>query len=346
MGVCANSDEHRGRCGGGVPGTAVFGTKGGLTGVLSTALDRKSVGTALRARRTFATTGQRLVGLLFTDDGALQGDEVSLKAGGREKVKYALYGESGFSSFEAWDASGCILERNIWAEIGKDRSRWNTVQVTWGGATLYERYIEAVWHGEIKIPGSIKIASVEPFGGLLDVPEEVIQQDGDQAVTFNTHTRRDFDGVNLSFSEKAHPTIITVSGFLGGYVKVGDALAGNPHKAQPQFAIEALWEEGLLPGGKAVVIAGGAELFVKIEVIPDVPLPKRLEGSLVLDGKEKGRKERAVRCILWAENGTVGRLLPGRYSLNIHRFGWMRRRNISILKLTKKLCLAIFTLQV
>jgi hypothetical protein len=29
MGVCANSDEHRGRCGGGVPGTAVLEAKGG-----------------------------------------------------------------------------------------------------------------------------------------------------------------------------------------------------------------------------------------------------------------------------------------------------------------------------
>ncbi len=33
LGAAANSDEHQGRCGGGVPGTAVFGCRGGLTGV-------------------------------------------------------------------------------------------------------------------------------------------------------------------------------------------------------------------------------------------------------------------------------------------------------------------------
>ena len=34
VGAAANSDEHQGRCGGGVPATAVFGSRGGMTGVL------------------------------------------------------------------------------------------------------------------------------------------------------------------------------------------------------------------------------------------------------------------------------------------------------------------------
>lgn len=46
LGVCANSDEHRGRCGGSVPGTAVFGTRGGLTGILSSELKRADVAQA------------------------------------------------------------------------------------------------------------------------------------------------------------------------------------------------------------------------------------------------------------------------------------------------------------
>ncbi len=57
VGASANSDEHRGRCGGGVPGTAVFGAKGGLTGVIADALDQPTVAAALRARHTWATTG-------------------------------------------------------------------------------------------------------------------------------------------------------------------------------------------------------------------------------------------------------------------------------------------------
>ncbi|MDH5257208.1 MAG: DUF3604 domain-containing protein, partial [Gammaproteobacteria bacterium] len=77
LGVSANGDEHRGRCGGGVPGTAVFGTKGGVTGIISPALTREKIGVALRSRHTFATTGERLVALIKCGD-KIQGDEFSL----------------------------------------------------------------------------------------------------------------------------------------------------------------------------------------------------------------------------------------------------------------------------
>lgn len=59
IGASMAGDEHRGRCGGGVPGTAVFGTKGGISGVIAKSLSRQGIGKALRARHTFASTGER-----------------------------------------------------------------------------------------------------------------------------------------------------------------------------------------------------------------------------------------------------------------------------------------------
>jgi hypothetical protein len=285
MGVCANSDEHRGRCGGGVPGTAVFGTKGGLTGVLSESLDRVSVGKALRARHTFATTGERLVGLLTTDNGAIQGDEIEVKQDFEAKLKYAFYGSNGFSSIEAFDATGRIFHRDLWLESarGMKRSTWATLRITWGGARLYDRYREAVWDGTIEVSGAT-IAETRPFGGISYIPEgETITQVGDSLVAFQTRTSGDFDGANLSFSEQIVPKEIVVKGNLGGYVKVGDALKGNLHKAQPTFVVEATWEEALQPGGKSIEIKGGADLFVRVEVVPDVKLPVRVEGSFSQD---------------------------------------------------------------
>ena len=55
IGASMAGDEHRGRCGGGVPGTAVFGTKGGMSGVIAPELSRKAIATALR-RRILATS--------------------------------------------------------------------------------------------------------------------------------------------------------------------------------------------------------------------------------------------------------------------------------------------------
>lgn len=281
LGVSANSDEHRGRCGGGVPGTAVFGTKGGVTGVLAERLERGAVAKALRARNTFATTGERLVGLLSTGTGELQGDEVTFTA--EEEIvelKYAFYGASGFSSIEAFDASGSIFHRDLIRETATSSpSEWTTVRVTWGGARLYDRYREAVWDGEIDTSGA-EVLKLKKFGGVSYQPEECITQIQPSSVIFQTHTSGDSDGVDLSFKRDFLPQNIKISGKIGGYVKVGDALKGNPHKAQPTFNLEATLEEALVKGGKSIEIKGGAELFVKVEVVPSEQLPRRVEGSL------------------------------------------------------------------
>ncbi|KAK1561584.1 uncharacterized protein LY79DRAFT_664259 [Colletotrichum navitas] len=101
LGVSANSDEHRGRCGGGVLRTAVFSTKGGLTGVLANKLDRASVAKALRARRTFANTGERLVGLVSTSSSDVQGDDVLLASDKSITLTYCFFRTNGLNLVEA-----------------------------------------------------------------------------------------------------------------------------------------------------------------------------------------------------------------------------------------------------
>ncbi|KAL4801768.1 hypothetical protein BDV18DRAFT_167157 [Aspergillus unguis] len=293
MGVCANSDEHRGRCGGGVPGSAVFGTRGGLAGILAGEVTREGVATALRARRTFATTGQRLVGLIWTGNEAgdgpgdgVQGDEVLTE---EVKINYHFLGERGFSSIEAFDASGMIWSRRFWSESNRPAT---ILRVTWGGARLYDRYREAIWKGEIALTGP-KATGIVPFGGLEDNPEDYVRKDN-QGITFSSKTSGDLDGVNIfTETEDLKDATVTVSGSIGGYVKVGDPLAGNPHKPQPTFTLEASWAEATNPGGKMIEIKGGAELFVRVEAIPEVELPRRVQGTVTLESRAES-KDRAV----------------------------------------------------
>ncbi|KAJ5772224.1 hypothetical protein N7520_002753 [Penicillium odoratum] len=283
LGVCANSDEHRGRCGGGVPGTAVFGTRGGLTGILASRLERQDVADALRARRTFATTGQRLVGLVKTADGsAMQGDEIKISNQETLELDYHFLGEKGFSSIEAFDASGLIWRRHFWSESDVPAT---ILRVTWGGARLYDRYREAVWNGTITVSGSV-VQDVVPFGGLEDNTEDFARERGGNSVEFSSKTSGDIDGVNVVLQGESFPRTIRVAGSLGGYVKVGDALAENPHKAQPTFELETSWEEVKRPDGKLVDILGGAELFIRVEAIPSVELPRRIQGRALFNGQE------------------------------------------------------------
>ncbi|KAK0701258.1 hypothetical protein B0H67DRAFT_650492 [Lasiosphaeris hirsuta] len=286
MGVCANSDEHRGRCGGGVPGTAVFGTKGGLTGVIAESLDWRSVGEALRARRTFATTGERLVGLVSARDGrVLQGDDLVAKVGEYIAFEYQFYGAAGFESVEAWDAGGLIFKRDLQREAEADaelaRVAHMKLRVKWGGARLYDRYREAAWQGSILVSGAI-IEGIQPFGGVVDNPEDAVRLVSETQVAFDTRTSGDFDGVDITFASHLGsviaPESVTVTGHLGGYVKVGNVLDGNPHKAQPEFGLAATKAELGEVGGKRVNLSGGAELAVSAETLLNVPLPTRVEG--------------------------------------------------------------------
>ncbi|KAF4972873.1 hypothetical protein FSARC_644 [Fusarium sarcochroum] len=297
LGVSANSDEHRGRCGGGVPGTAVFGTKGGLTGVLSDKLERAEIATALRARRTFATTGERLVGLVSTEDGQLQGDDVKATAERPLKLKYQFFGGDGFSSIEAWDASGCIMKRNLQEEASqkKELGTQRKLRVRWGGARLLDRYREVVWHGSILISGA-KASHIQTSGGIRDDPESVVKLSSDTQITFDSKTSGDFDGVDIFFSGSDLPKAISVTGLLGGYVKVGDSLKGNPHKPQPEFSLIASREEVYKIGGKQIEIKGGADMFVSAEILDDIPLPRKVEGHFELDkqGLEESQKAQSV----------------------------------------------------
>jgi hypothetical protein len=166
------------------------------------------------------------------------------------------------------------------------------LRITWGGARLYDRYREALWDGTIEVSGAT-IAETRPFGGISYIPEgETIAQVGNSLVAFQTRTSGDFDGANLSFSQQIAPKEVVIKGSLGGYVKVGDALKWNSHKTQPTFVLEATWEEALQPRGKSIEIKGGADLFVNVEVVPDVKLPVRVEGTFSLDVER--RVEKAV----------------------------------------------------
>ncbi|KIV83546.1 hypothetical protein PV11_05565 [Exophiala sideris] len=164
--------------------------------------------------------------------------------------------------------------------------------VKWGGARLYDRYREAVWDGTLSLDRRSTIASIRPFGGILDVPEEVVEQTSPNEIRFQTRTSGDFDGVVISFAESSVlPSMITISGTLGGYVKVGDALEGNPHKTQPVFRLETTADEADKDGGKLVEIKGGADLFVSVEVVSDAPLPHDVNGAITVKGKGHGERQ-------------------------------------------------------
>jgi hypothetical protein len=170
VGASAAGDEHRGRPGAGHPGANIFGARGGLTGVIAPELSHAAVGTALRARRTWATTGARAAALLRAGE-AWMGDEIEV---GEEPITatYALYGEAPWEEMTVFDSHGPLLRRDLGAEAGFAP---DLVRIRWGGARHRDRYRWASWTGTAEVHGA-ELQGAEPWAFLHH--EQTIALDG------------------------------------------------------------------------------------------------------------------------------------------------------------------------
>ena len=239
IGVAASGDEHRGRPGGGPPGTQVFGVHGGLTGVIADRLDRHAIGRALRACHTWATTGEHTA-LLVRCGKYLQGDAFAHR--GAATLDYRFLGHSGWEEIAAYDHTGQIWHRNLHEESGYSDS---LIRLRWGGARIPDRYRWAVWQGRITIlNGTINRFQSHGF----EHGEEVCWRAGPTDIAFRSDTYGDADSVEIDISN-LHRCTIKVEGTIDSYVKVGDPLKRNPFMHVPQFSWEISGAELLKQGG-------------------------------------------------------------------------------------------------
>ena len=274
LGASANGDEHRGRCGGGVPGTAVFGTKGGVTGIIAPNLTRQTIAGALRARHTWATTGERLVGL--SRCGAyIQGDEFDHS--GNATIQYRFLGDEGWDEIAAYDHTGCFWRRNLQEEMAFSNRR---VRVRWGGARIKDRYRWADWKGTITVQNGV----ISEFKGLgFEHKEENCWRSGATTLHFRSDTYGDADAIEIDLDNLEHCTI-KIEGSIDGYVKIGDPLKGNPFVHCPSFSWEISGKELLASNdGRLRKELGGAELFLALERLSDQAMPRDVSGTLSLD---------------------------------------------------------------
>jgi hypothetical protein len=269
LGASAAGDEHRGRCGGGAPGAQVFGVKGGLTGIIAPSLTRGDIGKALRARHTWATTGERIVGLLSSGD-SIQGDEVTVN--GPAWLSYRLLGTAGWDHVAAHDHTGVIWERNLQAEAGYSDRR---IRFRWGGARIKDRYRAAKWSGVLKITNAV-IHSIKTYG--FEHPEETAWRRGATEIVFNSETYGDADIIELEINGLPDAAI-SVEGTIGEYQKIGDARAHSPFVHCPTFKWDVAGSE-LLKAAELRSDLGGEGLFLALERLTDSVLPWEVSGDL------------------------------------------------------------------
>jgi len=175
VGVVANSDDHKGRPGAAHPGASTFGALGGLTCLLVDSVDRDGVFAAMRARRHFATTGERLdlaLDMRFAtsaerlDDGratpagtATMGDIVRTRDAS-PVVSVRVRAASAIERVELRRGSEIVA---VLRPGEGARPRGSRLRLQWEGALYRGRGRQVVWNGEAQLTGA-DLERVEPFG--------------------------------------------------------------------------------------------------------------------------------------------------------------------------------------
>lgn len=277
VGVSAAGDEHRGRPGGGPPGVDVFGVSGGLTGVVSPSLKRADISGALRARHTWATSGQRLVALL-TANGAIQGDILAARF--PVTLRYRLLGQDGWDSVAAYTDSGLLWRRNLHQELGYSQNRF---RLRWGGARIKDRYRWAKWEGALKCENGEMRAG---YRSGLEHAEEKVLQISPTRVEFQTDTYGDADSVWLELDDLATASF-SVEAQVLGFVKRGPIL-GSSYQRHCQVDLRFSGRE-LLAAGTLAWTLPGTELFVAAELLHGAAMPREINAEFTLDERNPVR---------------------------------------------------------
>lgn len=217
VGVVCHSDDHKGRPGAAYPGASQFGAIGGLTCYLMPTLDRASAFSALRQRRTYGTTGTRMLldvratlpesSVVFSDDPllgpatehfsptALIGDivrtpdgaiEVAVEAAGSAPIERLTF----FNGAEPVRVVRGYTE----SQLG------NRIRILFEGAEYRGRGRETFWTGTARLLGNrfLRAKSINFFNA--DKPLKPAE--GGASIDFDTVTTGNFSGFDLWLEDR------------------------------------------------------------------------------------------------------------------------------------------------
>lgn len=188
FGFVGGTDHH-----GGYPGHH----GGGRTAVFASELTREALFEALRARRCYAVTGDKIA-LDFRLDDAPMGSEV--RGSGARRVRVEARGEDAIEALELVRNGLVVASTRSDAHAGDlaERSTWK-VRLEWGWG---EKHLFVDWHGEAIVRGGTLLRAEPVFRGeeVLDPrdahlgaggddPEHALEALGDGGVRWRSRTR-------------------------------------------------------------------------------------------------------------------------------------------------------------
>jgi hypothetical protein len=195
-GFFADSDDHLCKPGDSAPSADHFFVHGGLTCVYARDLTREALWEAVRNRRFYATTGERIA-LRFRSGSHEMGEE--MPADGPLEFSVQVAGTAGIERVDLFRG----LER-VYRRPGEAGGPLNRIKVIWSGAENMQRNRNTCWDGELTVAGG-RIRSAR--GYRFDYPTEGIQQWDGGRVAWRSRTAGDEDGVILELDDIDNATL-------------------------------------------------------------------------------------------------------------------------------------------
>ena len=186
VGFTAGSDDHKGRPGAAYPGSGSFGVYGGLTCVLAEELSRESVWSAIRARRCYGTTGQR-IHIEATADGYPIGS--AFESSRPPQIEVRVVGTAPIERIDVVRKTETVFSYPEKPEGSNDR-----IRVAWSGQRILARNRLVRWDGNLSIDQG-RLLDVDDYA--FDTPAEGITEVSDQSIHWRSVTTGDPDGVSF-----------------------------------------------------------------------------------------------------------------------------------------------------
>jgi hypothetical protein len=189
IGFVCNSDGHKCRPGSSYPGAGLFGTLGGLTCILSKTQSRDGFWEALKHRRCYGTTGQRII-IKADMNGQPIGADVRAD---QATIQAKVVGTAPLTQIDLLRESDVIQTYRTKTEEPND-----TLILRVGGARVKGRARMVKWKGRLSVEGNTFKAA--DMNGIFS-PIYGIRLQGDQAIDFKCVTTGNLVNLVIKFEQ-------------------------------------------------------------------------------------------------------------------------------------------------
>ncbi len=288
VGFIAGSDDYKLRLGGAYPGIGDRRfVRGGLTAVYARGLTRVDVFEALKSRRCYGTTGERILLKVYAD-GHTMGEEYTTQAPPEISVK--VIGTKELETVEVFRGLQKVYEYPPPSSSAKPSKR---VKISWGGASRKTPYAGVKWEGDVRVEqGSISSLDFMP----LDRGDEEFNDVTETGFHWQTFTCGDEDGASFDVDSETAEIQVTCTSTPVASAQVGTgrricAPTNQVDRVCFRFHMKELGSE------PKIIELGPVERRIRIRRLPEKTGRMEVEFKFIDTGFESGVNAYWIRVV-------------------------------------------------